>query len=290
MPHPRERIVNPADVLDDSEGNLGNSATPRCPADGGVFTPQRSESIILLKLERGASQKAKPITINISAQLPQDLSTPAIYGPITGIVEFGNGGSQPAVVEFDIPTPSVTPAPLDPDDYPGSLSSVPQSGISLSIAASSIKVSARNDNNLRPVYEGVNPNAIWGAPITSGRNPEIKASAAYGPNMDASRGLKKTIVLVKNTVAAPNPLPDTDSVTFGIPNFAKSFFIIGESWVAAIRLRQGRPAVQGLTTVVETTVGHLVPIELDPVARIITLTNISGADISDLIALFNLSL
>jgi hypothetical protein len=95
-------IHEPQHLLDDAEQNIGNSAT-LVPQSGVATTTPQTNPPRLLQLS-GPSQKGQTTSIIFTAsRLVGSLNpNPGFAGPITGVIEFGNGGRS-TKVEFDIP-------------------------------------------------------------------------------------------------------------------------------------------------------------------------------------------
>jgi hypothetical protein len=120
-----------------------------------------------------------------------------VGGPITGIIEFGNG-SATSRIEFDIPAPSCTPSfTTTPSDQ----LIPPMGGVSIPICASSIRVYARNDatmsliSTVAPGVIGYYSNADGPDSPTYTKDPQIGAFVGYGQTMGGNSHLYKTIYL-----------------------------------------------------------------------------------------------
>jgi len=93
-------------ILQDAEQNIGNSEViyPQAgPAAGSATTiPQKSPARII-QLSAGSAAGQTTSVIVTATRLPRNKNpTPGFPGPITGIIEFGNGGRSTSM-EFDVP-------------------------------------------------------------------------------------------------------------------------------------------------------------------------------------------
>jgi hypothetical protein len=89
-------------LLDNEEQNIGNSTT-LIPENGVATTIPRMSPPRILQLS-GPSQKGQTTSIIFTASrlVGAQNPNPGFAGPVTGIVEFGNGGRSTSV-EFDVP-------------------------------------------------------------------------------------------------------------------------------------------------------------------------------------------
>jgi hypothetical protein len=205
-------------VLDQYELNLGQSAKIARPA---VAEVAMGDPVRLLDL-RGDSEVAEVFTVCMGATLndPEAFAVDAthqITGPLTGIVEFGNGSGQ-ARVEFDIPPPSRFPFNPVAAGVPGvyrRYSLAWRSGVSLAVPASAIRVMARNDNNM-PVL--TSPATIYGVSNVGDIDPVVFAFASrFGTYGSTSRNLRKSVLVGSLQVNEST----ADYCPIGIPAFAK---------------------------------------------------------------------
>jgi hypothetical protein len=156
------------------------------------------------------------------------------------------------------------------------------SGVSLCVPASSVRVYARNDNNIGLVWQ---PNVIIGSDSEEDRDPTVNASVCYGEVFGANKHLKRTVYIVDSGV----PMTVGGFATIGIPPFAKS-----------VRFpRQSMATTLGVTfvTIFGTTfgvypiaVGSDGPLEIPPGSTTILISNTSAITISDLAAVFDLAI
>ncbi len=158
-------------LLKDAEQNIGNSiilrpqaasyppgyeiaiAPPVLPNVGTVIPQTNPERI--LNLNAGGSASGQTMTVAMSAtRILQgtDNPYPGFPGPITGVVEFGNGGRF-TKVEFDIPV-----GPFAGQFTAASSAIQPQDGVVIiTIPAGALRVYARYDNRLIAPLLGTDP-------------------------------------------------------------------------------------------------------------------------------------
>lgn len=214
-------------LLDQPDLNLGASMV--VPVPNTAARPESGQVVRLIEVNCEG-----PNARNIIASVGQfvndgavsNSNTNSFSSPITGIVEWGNGGTS-AYMEFDIPQVSKTPT--DPISiwsfgYPNVLVRSPrQSGVAFTIAASSIRISARNDNNLLATAETLaTGGVIIGSRLSTVLSPTVFAHVAYGTSQGASDALlRKTIIMTTRTVQA--------EAACGIPPFARRvrFYRVG---------------------------------------------------------------
>lgn len=229
-------------LLQQSEMNLGSSKLiPRPRTDNN---PESGDIIRLLDLNC-EGENARNVIITLGQFISDGIITSAqqnsITGPITGIVEWGNGGTF-ARVEFDVP--QVSRIPCDPfftdtSNYPRSLVKSPrQSGVTLTVAASSVRVMARNDNNTLGTAEtwGQPGVAIIGSQLPTAIDPNVFAHVAYGTSPGSGNGLlRKSVVLTTGSSAF--------NMSCGIPPFAKAVHIFRVGGSADFNTCTAAPAV-----------------------------------------------
>jgi hypothetical protein len=134
-------------------GYASNPAPPVLPLIGTVIPQTNPERI--LNLNAGGSAVGQTMTVAISAtRLLQGLQNPypGFPGPITGIVEFGNGGRFTRV-EFDVPI-----GPFAGLFTSASSAIQPQDGVVIiTVPAGALRVYARYDNLLIAPLLGTDP-------------------------------------------------------------------------------------------------------------------------------------
>ena len=88
-------------LLDDAENNVGNATTlnPQELPAGFEFTVQKQPAPPRLLNLTSASKTGQNVTVVMTASR---VSGKGVAGPVTGVIEFGNG-TQSTRVEFDIP-------------------------------------------------------------------------------------------------------------------------------------------------------------------------------------------
>jgi hypothetical protein len=214
----------PRRLLDNGELNLGRLV--EVPPGEREFT---GPLVRILDL-RSDSNLAQYATISFTV-LPVvenadvNADDPNRAGPLLGIIEFGNGSGF-SRVEVDIQR-SASPynggsnafgLAYNIDDPRNYFS--PPGGVSISVPASSLRVFARNDGNLRPC-----PNSyILNEPSVAGKispTAKVMAHIAYGLR-GIYEGATRTVWLIKNgTVSNAN----TAGFFSAIPPFARTLVI-----------------------------------------------------------------
>jgi hypothetical protein len=214
-------------LLDQDELNLGVSkviTTPLAkPFNFLAIAAGKEERLLDLACE---GRYARTVSLTFAAFIlePDQNSLADTTGPITGIVEFGNGAVF-ARVEFDIPAVSRLPGLLATRAgvntvYPNGFKSPAISGVTVCVPAGSVRTFARNDNNLPLVFT---PDRIIGSIDANNIDPTVSCSIAYGETFGANRHLKKTVYIVDNSGAAVvAAMSAGDSVEISVPPFAKT--------------------------------------------------------------------
>jgi hypothetical protein len=165
-------------LLDDGENNVGNAQIIQpqiLPTTAPLtqFTTQKQEGPPRLLNLTATSRTGQSVTIVMTAA--RNNNTTGAVGPLTGIVEFGNG-TQFTRVEFDIP--------IGP--YQGSfLGTIPgtqpeDSGAVIQVPTAVVRAYARYDNAyITPDMTGV----AYGAPGSSAF-PLTPGAGPFGPNIN----------------------------------------------------------------------------------------------------------
>jgi len=218
---PRDVIPSRSDdscLLDGPELNLGSTKTvPRIQVTGAGW----GDEVRLLDLTC-TGRNAEVVTVCmgqlISRPEPTSIDRSAfVTGPVTGIIEFGNGAAW-SRIEFDLPPPSRTPFNPVTSSY-GAVyrryASRWNSGLTLAVPGSSVRVLARNENNM-PLL--TTPGTIYGVSNVGDLDPTVYALIGYGATFGGNRrSLRKTIKV--GTLAAADST--TNYVPIGIPAFSK---------------------------------------------------------------------
>jgi hypothetical protein len=244
-------------LLDDGENNVGNSIilAPQTPPAGGDFTTVRQDAINGRILNLTAESKTgQSITVVMTAaRTAEDRS--GVAGPITGIIEFGNG-TQSTKIEFDIPV-----GPYVGNIRASSAGSQPEdSGAVIQVPTGIIRAYARYDNAYItpelggfafggpgspafPLFPGAgpfSPNSRLAIPV------RVKAFADYF-GRHHTKLYKTQYVYIGDAT-----LPMTFSGIYAIPPFAKSVQVIPSPEVSMTVLITdsipiGSAAVNGIT-------------------------------------------
>lgn len=190
----REIGLNRTPVLDSAEQNIGNSALvqPQPGAVGDATVIPQTNPPRILNLTGGSPMgQTISVTMTASRVLGEQNPNPGLPGPITGVIQFGNGGRDTRI-EFDVP--------IGP--FAGSLSQATEAiepqdgGVIVTVPSGVLRVYARYDNLLlspvlgfnQPLHQiagvaamgpgGPRPNG-GGAPPTPAEPLLVKAMAAY---------------------------------------------------------------------------------------------------------------
>lgn len=245
-------------LLDDAENNIGNATRidPEILPAGQNYTgiPQPLANNARLLNLTASSKSGQSITVVITAaRIPGQLG---FVGPLTGILEFGNGTTTTRT-EFDVPSgPFIGSAALDqPGDQPQ------DSGAVVQVPTGVLRAFARYDNAfLTPTINGsvfggsgslpiANPFAVPYAPNLTTAGPlAVKAFSAYFGRIHTklyktqylytTDGASTTSSFYYNTVGNPGP-------RYCIPPFAKSVRLVRMPQTAAmtITLDDGLPGL-----------------------------------------------
>jgi hypothetical protein len=221
----------PQHLLDtDADQNIGNSALLQPQQGAAATTIPNTNPDRILQLS-GPSKRAQTTSIVFTASrvVGANNPNPGYAGPITGILEFGNGGRF-TKVEFDVPL-----GPFLGTFQGAAVASEPQDGgVIVTVPTGVLRAYARYDNLLVQPILGLPPQAIAqsakvpfvgpGGPILPPGNAapaepvQVKAMAAYYTRRSAK--VYKTQYCY---VGAPGvPALGILSATYCIPAFARS--------------------------------------------------------------------
>jgi hypothetical protein len=140
-------------LLQNAEQNIGNSATilPQT-GSGGVVIPQTNPQRILELSGGSAVGQTTTIVMTASRITGADNPYPGFPGPVTGVIEFGNGGRS-TKIEFDVPV-----GPFQGYINQALPAVEPQDGIVVvTVPTGVLRVYARYDNLLVSPLLGTNP-------------------------------------------------------------------------------------------------------------------------------------
>lgn len=220
MPPPIRGEYVGRNVLNLPDLNLGTTQVAVRASSGDV--PAMATPIKMIDVT-GDARLAREVTITMGLLVltpvmeGQDAGG-GTTGPITGIVEWGNGAAF-SRVEFDIPPVSRIPTPSTSlnTGLPGEFHQAPRvSGVALAVTASAVRVYARNDNQMPFIG---NITRIVGNTDTGVVEPTVVAHVAYGRLYGASgNGHLFRTIAVERVNAEPQ-----DQVV-GIPPFAKRVY------------------------------------------------------------------
>jgi hypothetical protein len=229
-------------LLDDNENNVGNATTlsPQLLPTGVDYTTNKQASPPRVLNLTAESKKGQSVTVVMTAARQANQSGP--MGPVTGIIEFGNG-TQNTRIEFDIPIGpytgnyfAVTPG-TQPED----------SGAVIQVPTGIVRAYARYDDAyVTPQLAGY----AFGGP-GSGSYPLIASAGPYAPTFKHSINpyigtptplnikafanyfgrhhskLYKSLYLYTGAASAPVQFNDgTSPCVYAIPPFAKSIQVV----------------------------------------------------------------
>ncbi len=241
------RTMNPRDpkhLLDiPHEQNIGNGTILQPQVGGPTVIPQTNPERILMLSGPSSSGQTTSVALTASRIVPgPQNSTPGFPGPITGIIEFGNGG-QFTRAEVDIPIGpfagafTVASSAIQPQD----------GGVIITVPTGVLRVYARYDNLLiqpmlqakpgQPIqslaqaygqlFEGPGAPAIL-PPTNNATSPpipaepvEVKAMAAYFSRHTSKVYRTHYLYLADKAQTAPDslqPLPISYTSAISLPS------------------------------------------------------------------------
>jgi hypothetical protein len=217
-------------LLDDAENNVGNATVlqPEILPPGQNFTVVKQSNPPRVLNLTAESKTGQSTTLVMTASRTQQAG---VAGPVTGVIEFGNG-TQSTRVEFDVPI----------GRYVGDFTSVSRgtqpedSGAIIQVPTGVLRAYARYDNAfIQPTLIGL---AFGGYPLPAIQLPPgagpfapnvslcsvvIKAFANYYGRHFSK--LYKTEYLYIGNPALPVTFVQTQGV-YGIPAFAKNVMVV----------------------------------------------------------------
>jgi hypothetical protein len=295
-------ISEPKHLLDtDADQNIGNSVNLQ-PQDGGgpvggTVTPQTNpDRVIQLS---GPSATAQTTSVTFTAARLTGFANnpkPGWAGPVTGIVEFGNGGRSTRV-EFDVPV----------GPYIGALQGAasntePQDGgVVVTVPTGVLRAYARYDNRLIQPILGANPPLslaqALGVPFVGPGGPIpanagigvyafpaepvlVKVMAAYYARHFAR--LYKTQYCYTSAVGEAPISIGTEQALYCVPAFARSVRVLRAPMSAAMVVKlydglYGSPAITPLD-VVAVAANTSPTIEIAGNMNIISVSSATPAD------------
>ena len=236
---------DPKHLLDtEADQNIGNGSIIQPQGGTATIIPQTNPERILVLSGPSTAGQTTSITLTASRIVGPENPYPGFPGPITGIIEFGNGG-QFTRVEVDIPIgPFVgtltSPAPAsEPQD----------GGVIVTVPTGVLRVYARYDNQLIQPILGLPVKSLaqsLGLPFIGPGGPTniqgtiwpvepvlVKAMAAYFSRHTSKVyrtnycfvGDKSAIPQNSTAIAAPG-------VQYCIPSFARSLKVLRDPFTA----------------------------------------------------------
>ena len=232
----------PKHLLDTpNEQNIGNGVIVHPQMTGATVIPQTNPERILMLSGPSGSAQTTSVAITASRIVGSENPNPGYPGPITGVIEFGNGG-QFTRVEVDVPigpfvgyTTHAAPA-TEPQD----------GGVIVTVPTGVLRVYARYDNALiQPQFNtaGVSLAQQYGVPFVGPGGPvnlvnpsgnhytipvepiRAKAMAAYYTRRSA-KAYRTHYLYVADQSSGPPVLISGIAAGFCIPPFAKSLKVM----------------------------------------------------------------
>lgn len=276
-------------LLDNEDQNIGNSAIiqPQAGAVGsGTVIPQDLKHRLLNLTAGSASGQTTSVVMTARRIIAgsADNPYPGLPGPITGIVEFGNGGRFTRA-EFDVPIGPFAgyfdraASSLEPQD----------GGAIITVPTGVLRVYARYDNLLLTPLLNTNPPICLaqnagvpvigpGGPVTTVPPPPIVAEpllvqAATSYFSRALSKVYKTLYCYVADYTAPVTIPLPLYTCFALPAFTRSVKVLRRPVTAQldVYLRHGIQVMDqyriatGAQGVAVEVVGHENIIEIDSV-------------------------
>lgn len=240
-----------ARLLDDAENNIGNSlvVNPELLPAGMLLTSQKQSLANRLVNLTAESKTGQSVTVVMTAARVQDRV--GAVGPLTGVVQFGNG-AQTTQVEFDVPV-----GPYKGNFLAVAAGSQPEdSGAVIQVPTAIVRAFARYDNAyVTPDINGFAYGSPGSAafPLAVGAGPFapnfgghafaapvppspllVKAFAAYFGRIHSK--LYKTLYLYIGDATVPVAFNAGGSIIWSVPPFAKSVQVICQPTTANMTL------------------------------------------------------
>jgi hypothetical protein len=150
----RDITADKTPLLQNAEQNIGNSAVITPQVGAATCIPQTNPERLLQLTGGSASGQTTSIVVTASRLVGAQNPNPGFPGPITGVIEFGNGGRSTRV-EFDIPV-----GPFYGNIVQAAEATEPQDGgVVVTVPTGVLRVYARYDNLLLATVLGTSPPA-----------------------------------------------------------------------------------------------------------------------------------
>jgi hypothetical protein len=166
-------------MLDNAEQNIGNSAIIQPQLGPPTTIPQTNPERIIQVGGPSARGQTTTIVMTVSRLLAgRQNPNPGFPGPITGIVEFGNGGRFTRI-EFDLPV-----GPFSGSIDQATSAVEPQDGlVMVAVPTSTVRAYARYDNLLLAPVIGTNVShaQLSGVPVVGPGGPVVVTNPAQPP-------------------------------------------------------------------------------------------------------------
>lgn len=219
----------------------------------------------------------------VNRSIPNPATTQAINtGPIVGVVEWGTGGGF-SRIEFNLPLAYTWSQ--NGDIVPGTGSIEGTNSALLTVSASAIRIMARNESRLPPIYNPSGAGSI--GPSSTTLNGEFEGFIGQGTSDKQCGSLERCLVVVSSNSDALAP---TGAVNFGIPRFAKAVRFFRTPIGTQLGVNLAGSFVGSQMGEFQINPGSVGFIEIPPMHDVIQIVNRSSQNIASLYAAFVLSL
>jgi len=226
-----------------ADQNIGNGFVLQPQEGNATVIPQTNPERLLKLTGPSGTAQTTSVVLTASRLVGQANPYPGFPGPITGIIEFGNG-SQITKAEVDIPI-----GPFDGSVLKAAAATEPQDGgIIITVPTGVLRIYARYDNRLLQSLLNVFPPQsvaqYQGKPIVGPGGPTniggkvipaepvlVKAMSAYF-SRHTSKVFRTHYLYVPDQAGIPVPI--TMAGVYCVPAFARSVRVLREPITASI--------------------------------------------------------
>ena len=282
-----------------AEQNIGNGFILQPQSGGATIIPQTNPERLLMLTGPSSAGQTTSIVLTASRIVGPNNPYPGFPGPITGVIEFGNGG-QFTRVEVDVPI-----GPFAGSILQAAVATEPQDGgIIITVPTGVLRVYARYDNNLiqSPINIGSTsiaqfqstllhpipfigpggPKSIGGPFPVPAEPVQVKAMAAYFSRHTSKVYRTQYLYVGDCTTGFPYTIPISGYFVC-IPPFARSLRVLRFPSVAmTVNLYDNTNPIQPLEDAIPVPAGAspIIPLSgTETIVRIATpspLTNLIG--------------
>jgi len=232
-------IHEPKHLLDTpADQNIGNGGVVQPQAGGATVVPQTNPDRVLMLSGPSGTGQTTSIALTASRIVGPNNPNPGVPGPITGVIEFGNGG-QFTRVEVDIPI-----GPFAGTFTQAAPSTEPQDGgVIVTVPTGVLRVYARYDNNfILPTVNSLPPQSLaqsngtvpfigpggalnlFGTVIPA-EPVQVKAMAAYYSRHTSKVYRTQYLYVGDDSTGVPTPIA-LPGAFFCVPPFARSLKVL----------------------------------------------------------------